>query len=163
MWSHLLQVGLQLGLVVLALLALSLGPLHWNIFSIGPLNVIAVGKGRGGEGREGFTINLNFLMLLTKVVYYNARSSVVNDLFSIFKIFKIENSNRKFGDTRYTDQSSHTIMTKSYHNLSQFITSDTIDKTMYYVYSNIKSFMIKIKYYYANANATCLLLLINYT
>ena len=41
-WSHLLQVGLQLGLVVLALLALNLGPLGWNIFSLGPLNVIAV-------------------------------------------------------------------------------------------------------------------------
>ena len=44
-WSHLLQVGLQLGLVILALLALSFGPLHWNIFSIGPLNVIAVREG----------------------------------------------------------------------------------------------------------------------
>ena len=91
-WSHLLQVGLQLGLVILALLALSLGPLHWNIFSIGPLNVIAVRggkgrelKGREGKGREGFTIKLTFFMLS-----YKARSSVVNDLFSIFSIFKIQ-------------------------------------------------------------------------
>ena len=88
-WSHLLQVGLQLGLVILALLALSFGPLHWNIFSIGPLNVIAV---REGKGREGFTIKLTFFMLS-----YKARSSVVNDLFSIFSIFK--NSNTKLGDT----------------------------------------------------------------
>ena len=48
-WSHLLQVGLQLVLVILALVFLSFGPLRWNIFSIGPLNVIAVREGLSGK------------------------------------------------------------------------------------------------------------------
>ena len=42
LWGHLANVWLTIFLIVLFMLFLKLGPLQWNILSIGPLHVIAV-------------------------------------------------------------------------------------------------------------------------
>ena len=40
--AHLATVGLHLLLLLLLLVFLKLGPLHWEVFSVGPLDVILV-------------------------------------------------------------------------------------------------------------------------